>query len=143
MVSFMNYNHFSTFPVSPRWYYKDKARNVFGIPLFTFESEKKLMVSRFGLYGLFLLLPLWNIGITIFRRELLITFCISQMYRIFWFFNLFFHHFILLKHREFFNFNPLQPGVAFLYPLKTSETFRFSDVFKGCREATPGCIELS
>ena len=33
-------------------------------------------------------------------------------------------------------FNPLQPGVAFLYPLKT---FRFSDVFRGYKKATPGC----
>ena len=143
MVSFMNYNHFPMLPVSSFWYYKDKARNVFGIPFFTFESEKKLMVSRLGLCGLFLLLPLSNTGIMSFRRELLITFCISQIYRIFWFFNLFLRHFILLKHCEFFNFNLLQPGVAFLYPLKTSEIFRFSDVFKGYRKATPGCIELS
>ena len=27
--------------------------------------------------------------------------------------------------------NPLQPGVAYLYLLKTSETFRFSDNFRG------------
>ena len=29
--------------------------------------------------------------------------------------------------------NPLQPGVAYLYPLKTSETFRFSGIFRGYR----------
>ena len=29
--------------------------------------------------------------------------------------------------------NPLQPGVAYLYPLKTSENLRFSDVFRGYR----------
>ena len=38
--------------------------------------------------------------------------------------------------------NPLQPGVAFLYPLKTSETFRFSDVFKGYGKATSTCNRL-
>ena len=27
-------------------------------------------------------------------------------------------------------FNPLLPGVPFLYPLKTSENLRFSDVFR-------------
>ena len=30
-----------------------------------------------------------------------------------------------------FLFNPLQPSVAFLYPLKTSENQRFSDIFRG------------
>ena len=44
------------------------------------------------------------------------------------------------------NFNPLQPGVAFLYPLRTLEnlqkTFRFSDVFRGYRKATLGCNGL-
>ena len=39
--------------------------------------------------------------------------------------------------------SPLQPGVAFLYSLKTSENLRFSDVFRGYRKATPGCNELS
>ena len=48
-------------------------------------------------------------------------------------------------------FNPLQPSVAFLYPLKTSEDLkvfwcfqgaRFSDVFRGYRKATPGCNGL-
>ena len=40
-------------------------------------------------------------------------------------------------------FNPLQPYVAFLYPLKTYQiTFRFSDVFRGYRKATPGCNGL-
>ena len=39
-----------------------------------------------------------------------------------------------------FSINPLQPSFAFLYPLKT---FRFSDVFRGYRKATPGCSGLS
>ena len=39
--------------------------------------------------------------------------------------------------------NPLQPFVAFLYPLRTSETFRFSNVFGGYRKATPGCNGLT
>ena len=30
-----------------------------------------------------------------------------------------------------FTFNLLQPGVAYLHPLKTSENLRFSDVFRG------------
>ena len=34
-------------------------------------------------------------------------------------------------------FNPLQPGVTFLYPLKTPP-----DVFRGYRKATPGCNGL-
>ena len=38
--------------------------------------------------------------------------------------------------------NPLQPCVAFLYPWKHKKTFRFSDVFKGYRKATPGCNGL-
>ena len=33
-----------------------------------------------------------------------------------------------------FLFNPLQPSVAFLYPLKTSENQRFSDIFRGYRK---------
>ena len=40
-------------------------------------------------------------------------------------------------------FNPLQPSVAFLYtPSKHQKSFRFSDVFKGYRKATPGCNGL-
>ena len=40
--------------------------------------------------------------------------------------------------------NPLQPGVAFLYtPGKYRKTFRFSDVFRGYRKATPDCNGLS
>ena len=39
--------------------------------------------------------------------------------------------------------SPLQPDVAFLYHLKTSETFRFSDIFRGYRKATPGCNGLN
>ena len=31
------------------------------------------------------------------------------------------------------SFNPLQLGVAYLCPLKTSENFRFSDIFGGYR----------
>ena len=38
--------------------------------------------------------------------------------------------------------NLLQPGVAFLYLLKTSEKHRFSDVFRGYRKATRGCNGL-
>ena len=33
---------------------------------------------------------------------------------------------------------PLLPGVTYLYPWKHQETFRFSDVFRGCRSAKPG-----
>ena len=40
-------------------------------------------------------------------------------------------------------FNPLQPGVAFLYPLKTSENLKVSDVFRGYRKATPSCNGLT
>ena len=53
-------------------------------------------------------------------------------------------------------FNPLQPGVAFLYPLETSENlllpfytpwkhqkaFMFFDVFRGYRKETHGCNGL-
>ena len=38
--------------------------------------------------------------------------------------------------------NPLQPGVAFLYPVKTSRTLKFSDIFREYRKATPGCNGL-
>ena len=40
--------------------------------------------------------------------------------------------------------NPLQSGVAFLYPLKTSERSegRFSDVFRGYIKAIAGCNGL-
>ena len=38
-------------------------------------------------------------------------------------------------------FNPLQPGVAFLYP--PENIWRFSDVFRGYRKATPGCNGLT
>ena len=42
-----------------------------------------------------------------------------------------------------FLINPLQPGVAFLYHLKTSEKLkRFSDVFRGYRIAPLGCNGL-
>ena len=35
---------------------------------------------------------------------------------------------------EYFDIiNPLQPGVAFPYPLKHQKTLRFSDVFRGYR----------
>ena len=39
--------------------------------------------------------------------------------------------------------NLLQPGVAFLYPPKTSENFRFSDVFSEYRKATLRCNGLN
>ena len=39
--------------------------------------------------------------------------------------------------------NPLQPSVAFLYPLKISENLWFSDVFRGYRKATLGCNGLN
>ena len=35
-------------------------------------------------------------------------------------------------------FNPYFPNVTFLYPLKTSENPRFSDVFRGYRNVTLG-----
>ena len=35
-------------------------------------------------------------------------------------------------------FNPYSPSVTFLYPLKTSENLRFSDVFRGYRNVTLG-----
>ena len=35
-------------------------------------------------------------------------------------------------------FNPLLPGVSFLYPLKTSENLWNSDVFRGYNKGTPG-----
>ena len=34
--------------------------------------------------------------------------------------------------------NPYPPNVTFLYPLKTSENLRFSDVFRGYRNVTLG-----
>ena len=40
-------------------------------------------------------------------------------------------------------FNPLQSCVAFLYPLKTSENLRFSDVFREYRKVTPCCNGLN
>ena len=39
--------------------------------------------------------------------------------------------------------NPLQPSVAFLYPLKNQKTFSFYDVFRKYRKATPGYNGLS
>ena len=41
-----------------------------------------------------------------------------------------------------FLLNPLQPGVASLYPLKTSDNLRISGVFRGYRKATPDCNGL-
>ena len=38
----MNYNYFPMLPISSLWYYRVNTRNVFGIPIFTFEIEKKL-----------------------------------------------------------------------------------------------------
>ena len=35
-------------------------------------------------------------------------------------------------------FNPYSPSVTFLYPLKTPENLRFSDVFRGYRNVTLG-----
>ena len=32
---------------------------------------------------------------------------------------------------EFYSFNPLQPGVAYLYPLKASENLEVFYVFRG------------
>ena len=43
----------------------------------------------------------------------------------------------------YFSINPLQLGVDFLYtPWKHQKTFSFSDVFRECRKATPGCNGL-
>ena len=33
-------------------------------------------------------------------------------------------------------FNPFQSNFPLLYPLKTSETFWFSEVFRGCKNET-------
>ena len=38
--------------------------------------------------------------------------------------------------------NSLQPGVAFQYPLKTSENLKVFWCFQGYRKATPGCNGL-
>ena len=38
-------------------------------------------------------------------------------------------------------FNPLQPGVSYLYPLRTSD-LKFPDVFRSYRSATPDCNGL-
>ena len=51
----------------------------------------------------------------------------------------FYSNFNILRLLQKVLLNPLQPSVAFLYPLKT---FRFSDVFRGYRKAIPGCNEL-
>ena len=51
----------------------------------------------------------------------------------------FYSNFNILRLLQKVLVNPLQPSVAFLYPLKT---FRFSDVFRGYRKAIPGCNEL-
>ena len=48
----------------------------------------------------------------------------------------------IATHEKLYAINPLHPGVAFLYPLKTSENLRFSDVFRGYRKATPDCNGL-
>ena len=34
------------------------------------------------------------------------------------------HRFTYVSARDKFTFNPLQPGVAYLYPLKTSENLK-------------------
>ena len=39
--------------------------------------------------------------------------------------------------------NPLQPGVAFLYPLKTSENLKFCGIIRGYRKTIPGCNGLN
>ena len=49
---------------------------------------------------------------------------------------------------EFFCKNSSQsthysPVLLFYTPWKHQKTFRFSDVFKGCRKLTPGCNELT
>ena len=50
---------------------------------------------------------------------------------------------IIQKLRDYLSiFHSLNPGVAFLYPLKTSENLKFSDVFRGHRKLTPGCNGL-
>ena len=40
------------------------------------------------------------------------------------------------------SFNPFHANVPFLYPLKTSENQRFSDMFRGYRNGTPAVIEM-
>ena len=42
-----------------------------------------------------------------------------------------------------YNFNPLQPSVAFLYPLKTSENLNVFWCFRGYRTAKPDCNGLN
>ena len=42
-----------------------------------------------------------------------------------------------------FSFNPLPGGVPFLYPLKTLENRRFSDVFRGYKKGIPGSYGLA
>ena len=49
----------------------------------------------------------------------------------------------VLQSNEWFLNEMLQPGVASLYLLKTSENLRFSDVFRGYRKATIGCDGLN
>ena len=46
-------------------------------------------------------------------------------------------HELIVCIAQVFSFNPLQPGVAFLYSLKASENLR------GYRKTTPGCNRLS
>ena len=47
--------------------------------------------------------------------------------------------FVILRHNNnWFLFNPLQPGVAFLYPLKGGFSGGIEGIFREYRKATPG-----
>ena len=49
---------------------------------------------------------------------------------------------LLALYSMLFEFNEIQSCVAILDLLKNQKTSRFSDVFRGYRKATSGCIEL-
>ena len=54
-----------------------------------------------------------------------------------------FKTFVLLNHVVLDNINPFVPSTHFLYPLKTSKTVKFSDVFTGQRKGLLGTNGLN
>ena len=70
---------------------------------FLHSKVKRSSGIKIGLMWTDFTIHLSNIGIMFFGKELLISFYMSRIFQISWFFNFFFRHSILLKHCEFFN----------------------------------------
>ena len=96
-------------------------------------SMKSVIYNEFNSYFFFIQLNIPTAG-RLLTAILLIDILGSSIKILLYLFTIFCRdrcRILLLVLSEFY---PLQPGVAFLYPLKTSENFqlfRFSDVFRG------------